>query len=207
AHAAGRLNRRCSRPRLDLDPRAPGGRLGKRNPASIPGSGAEHGRDRLVPPPYLLPPWDHDRPRVRNGGKNPNPSARRLERFREPEPARVPARPAAAAASARSPLWSPLGRSDRHLRRHSALIATFVAKPDVSSPRWRQIATSGRPGLVSEGPPLGALTGRFGDSAARAGASRSSLPAPVLHDCRRLGNGLAGYRREKNDGPLLLRQH
>ncbi|KAK3909782.1 Thymidylate kinase, partial [Frankliniella fusca] len=128
--------------------------------------------------------WDHDRPRVRNGGKNPNPSGGRLERFREL--GRVPARPAA--ASARSPIGRPLGRSDRHLRRHSA--SSPLSSPN---PTFRRHGGDRWPHLASLAGQRRATTGRFGDSAARAerraGASRSSLPAPVLHDCRRPGNG------------------
>ncbi|KAK3931068.1 E3 ubiquitin-protein ligase TTC3 [Frankliniella fusca] len=91
----------------------------------------------------------HDRPRVRNGGKNPNPSGVRLERFREP-------------ARAGSRHGRPPPAPDRHFGCHSAgQIATFVAtrhSSPLSSPNptfrrqgGRQIATPGKPGLSAKG--------------------------------------------------------
>ncbi|KAK3909338.1 Tumor necrosis factor receptor superfamily member 16, partial [Frankliniella fusca] len=97
--------------------------------------------------------WNHDRPRVRNGGKNSNPSGGRLERFREPARAgsrhgRPPPRQrqiatlVATRQVSRSPPSSPLG-THRHFRRQTRRFVATVAT---------EIATSGKPG-VSDGPP------------------------------------------------------
>ncbi|KAK3929290.1 Translation initiation factor IF-2 [Frankliniella fusca] len=85
---------------------------------------------------------DHDRPGVRNGGKNPNPSGGRLERFREP-------------AWAGSRHGRPPPAPDRHFGPHSAgQIATFVATRHslpLSSPNptFRRLGGDRSPHLAS----------------------------------------------------------